>query len=153
MNSEVQAKQAEEIAKNLGWEVKLGTITSVNDIEQVATSLAGKVEAFYARQITRSLLPCQIWQKLRKNTVADHCGAPEMVEAGGLATVGIDYYKLGAQTGKMAVRILKGEAKPAAMPVESLKDVDVVLNKDYAKAIGYSFPQSVLDKATKIIGE
>ena len=154
VNSEVQAKQAEEIAKNLGWEVKLGTITSVNDIEQVATSLAGKVEAFYAPtdNTIASAMP-NLAKVAEEHSLPIIAGAPEMVEAGGLATVGIDYYKLGAQTGKMAVRILKGEAKPAVMPVESLKDVDVVLNKDYAKAIGYSFPQSVLDKATKIIGE
>jgi putative ABC transport system substrate-binding protein len=80
-------------------------------------------------------------------------GAPDMVEAGGLATVGLDYYKLGMQTGDMAIRILKGEAEPATMPVESLTDVDIVLNLNYAKAIGYEFAQSVLDKATKIIGE
>ncbi len=31
------------------------------------------------------------------------------VEAGALATVGIDYYQLGYETGKMAVSVLKGE--------------------------------------------
>jgi ABC-type uncharacterized transport system substrate-binding protein len=53
----------------------------------------------------------------------------------------------------MAERILKGESIPAEMAVEALTDVDVVLNQDTAKAIGFEFPQSVRDRATRIIGE
>ncbi len=154
VNSDVQAKQAEAIAKELGWEVEFGTITSVNDIDQVATSLAGKVEGIYAPtdNTIASAMPnlAKVAEEKKLPVIA---GAPDMVEAGGLATVGLDYYKLGMQTGDMAIRILKGEAEPATMPVESLTDVDIVLNLNYAKAIGYEFAQSVLDKATKIIGE
>ena len=35
----------------------------------------------------------------------------------GLATVSIDYYHLGQLTGEMAVKILKGQAKPADLPI------------------------------------
>lgn len=154
VNSEVQAKQAEEIAKEMGWEVKFGTITSVNDIEQVANSLAEKVDGFYAPtdNTIASAMPNLV--KVAEEKKLPILGSePGMVEGGALMTVGIDYYKLGQQTGKMAVKILKGEAVPAEMPVESLKDVDIVLNQSTAKAIGFEFPESVLKKATKVIGE
>jgi len=154
VNSEVQAKQAEEIAKEMGWEVKFGTITSVNDIEQVANSLAEKVDGFYAPtdNTIASAMPNLV--KVAEEKKLPILGSePGMVEGGALMTVGIDYYKLGQQTGKMAVKILKGEAVPAEMPVESLKDVDIVLNQATAKAIGFEFPESVLKKATKVIGE
>ena len=42
------------------------------------------------------------------------------IDNGGLATIGIDYFLLGKQTGKMAARVLKGE-KPAEIPVEEFK--------------------------------
>ena len=154
VNSEVQAKQAEEIAKEMGWEVKFGTITSVNDIEQVANSLAEKVDGFYAPtdNTIASAMPNLV--KVAEEKKLPILGSePGMVEGGALMTVGIDYFKLGQQTGKMAVKILKGEAVPAEMPVESLKDVDIVLNQATAKAIGFEFPESVLKKATKVIGE
>ncbi|HOP02789.1 MAG TPA: ABC transporter substrate-binding protein [Flexilinea sp.] len=154
VNSEVQAKQAEEIAKEMGWEVKFGTITSVNDIEQVANSLAEKVDGFYAPtdNTIASAMPNLV--KVAEEKKLPILGSePGMVEGGALMTVGIDYYKLGQQTGKMAVKILKGEAVPAEMPVESLKDVDIVLNQSTAKAIGFEFPESVLKKATRVIGE
>lgn len=154
VNSEVQAKQAEEIAKEMGWEVKFGTITSVNDIEQVANSLAEKVDGFYAPtdNTIASAMPNLV--KVAEEKKLPILGSePGMVEGGALMTVGIDYFKLGQQTGKMAVKILKGESVPAEMPVESLKDVDIVLNQATAKAIGFEFPESVLKKATKVIGE
>ncbi len=137
-----------------GWEVKFGTITSVNDIEQVANSLAEKVDGFYAPtdNTIASAMPNLV--KVAEEKKLPILGSePGMVEGGALMTVGIDYYKLGQQTGKMAVKILKGEAVPAEMPVESLKDVDIVLNQATAKAIGFEFPESVLKKATKVIGE
>ncbi len=154
VNSEVQATQAEEIAKALGWEVKMGTITNVNDIEQVANSLANKVDAFYAPtdNTIASAMPnlAKVAEEKKLPVIA---GEPGMVEAGGLATVGIDYYKLGYQTGEMAVRVLTGEAQPAAMPVESLVDTEIVLNINYSKAVGYEFSLEIIEKATKIIGE
>ncbi|NMA11915.1 MAG: ABC transporter substrate-binding protein [Chloroflexi bacterium] len=154
VNSEVQAKQAEEIALELGWEVRFGTITSVNDIEQVANSMAGKVDAFYAPtdNTIASAMP-NLAKVAEEKKIPVICGAPEMISAGGLATIGLDYYKLGRQTGEMAVRVLKGEAVPEEMPIESLTDTDLIVNLDFAKAIGYTFPQEILDKATKIIGE
>jgi putative ABC transport system substrate-binding protein len=150
----VQAKQAEEIALELGWEVRFGTITSVNDIEQVANSMAGKVDAFYAPtdNTIASAMP-NLAKVAEEKKIPVICGAPEMISAGGLATIGLDYYKLGRQTGEMAVRVLKGEAVPEEMPIESLTDTDLIVNLDFAKAIGYTFPQEILDKATKIIGE
>mgnify|MGYP001023977008 CR=1 FL=1 len=154
INSEVQAKQAEELAAELGISVEFGTITSVNDIEQVAISMAGKIDGFYAPtdNTIASAMPNLV--KVAEEKKLPIIGSePGMVEGGALATVGIDYYKLGFQTGKMAERILKGESIPAEMAVEALTDVDVVLNQDTAKAIGFEFPQSVRDRATRIIGE
>ena len=46
------------------------------------------------------------------------CGESGMVEAGGLATYGIDYYKLGYMAGEMAVDILVNGKNPAEMPIQ-----------------------------------
>ena len=61
-----------------------------------------------------------------------------MVDNGGLATYGIDYNKLGYKAGEMAVKILKGESKPADMPIETLDASECTLttNEETAKAVG-----------------
>ncbi len=154
VNSEIQAAQVEEQATALGLEVERGTITSVNDIEQVASSLASKVDVIYAPtdNTIASAMP-NLAKVAEEKKIPVICGEPSMVAGGGLATVGIDYYKLGLQTGAMAARVLNGEAEPATMPVESLEDVDIVLNQVAADAIGVEFPESVLESAATVYTE
>ena len=116
--------------------------------------MAGKVDVIYVPtdNTIASAMP-NLAKVAEEKKIPVICGEPGMVAAGGLATVGIDYYKLGFQTGGMAARVLNGEAEPATMPVESLENVDVVLNQDVADAIGYEFPASVLERATTIYPE
>lgn len=63
-----------------------------------------------------------------------------MVQSGGLATYGINYYELGKQTAKMAVEILKGEKTPAEMPVQYLSKCDLSVNEETAKILGITIP-------------
>ena len=65
---------------------------------------------------------------------------------GALATVGINYYRLAGKQ-EMALRILKGEAKPETMPIESQKETELVINEDAAKAMGVAIPDELRAKA------
>lgn len=151
-NSKIQADMAKEEMEKLGLTYEEGTVTSVNDIAQVAESLVKKVDVIYAPtdNTVASAIPNLV-------NITEGAGIPviagesNMVAAGATATIGLDYYKLGLQTGAMAARVLSGEAEPSTMPVESLDDVDIVLNKVSADAIGYTFPEDVVAAAAKVI--
>ena len=43
----------------------------------------------------------------------------------------------------MAVKILKGEAKPATTPVETAENLELYVNKDMAEALGID-PDSIV---------
>ncbi|MGI6142099.1 MAG: ABC transporter substrate-binding protein, partial [Caldicoprobacterales bacterium] len=68
------------------------------------------------------------------------CGETGMVSNGGLATLGINYYDLGYQTGEMAVRVLKGESQPAEMPIQTPAEYDFAINGTIAEEFGIAIP-------------
>ena len=148
VNSEVQVKAMKEYAESRGLRVEVATISTVNDIQQAAQSLVGKVDIFYepTDNIIASAMPTlvAITDPAKKAVI---CGEPNMVKAGGLATYGIDYYKLGVQTGHMAADILDGKSKPASMAIEMAKDLKVTINKKNAAALGLTIPADLLKDA------
>ena len=148
VNSEVQVKAMKEYAESKGLTVKVATISTVNDIQQAAQSLVGEVDAFYVPtdNIIASAMPnlVAITDTAKKPVF---CGEPNMVKAGGLATYGIDYYKLGVQTGHMAADVLEGKAKTAEMPIQTAQDLKVVINKKNVAALGITLPAEVLNGA------
>lgn len=147
-NSELQVSMLKEYAQTLELDVMEATVTSVNDIQQAVQSLSGKVQGLYVPtdNIVASAIPTLL-NVTEAEKLPIICGEAGMVEAGGTATLGIDYYALGLQTGEMAARILNGESKPADMPIEFLKDMTVTINKGAADRIELTFPADLIEKA------
>ena len=152
VNSQIQAEMAKEAIEALGMKYEEGTVTGVNDIAQVAESLVKKVDAIYAPtdNTVASAIPnlIGITEAVGVPVIAGESG---MVRAGALATLGLNYYNLGLQTAAMAVKVITGEAEPAAMPVEFLKESEIVINQAEADAIGYTFPEDIVNKAVEIV--
>ena len=148
VNSEVQIKAMQEYAESKGLTVKVATISTVNDLQQAAQSLVGSVDAFYepTDNIVASAMPTLV-AITDPAKIPVICAEPNMVKAGGLATYGIDYYKLGVQTGHMAADILEGKSKPADMSIEMAKDLKVTVNKADAARLGITIPEDVLKDA------
>jgi putative ABC transport system substrate-binding protein len=145
-NSVMQAGLVKDACEDLGLTVKEATVTSSNDVQQVTQSLVGKVDAIYipTDNVCASAMPV-ISQITTQAKIPVICGEANMVLGGGLATLGIDYSKLGYQTGEMAVRILKGEAEAATMPIESQTEFAYTINGDVAKDIGLTVPADLAD--------
>ena len=150
VNSQLQIDILKAAAKTRGVEVKEATVSTVNDIQQAARSLVGKVQGIYVPtdNILASAMPTLaiVTEEAKLPVVAGEGG---MVKAGGVATLAIDYYKLGVQTGEMAADILSGKSKPQDMPIQAQKDFSIVVNEANAKKIGLTIPEEILKKAVK----
>ncbi len=70
--------------------------------------------------------------------------------AGGLMSYGGDFSQSHRHTGMYAGRILKGE-KPSDLPVQRITKVELFINLKAAKALGISFPPSLLSSADRVI--
>lgn len=121
-----------------------GSVSNSNEIQQVAQSLVGKVEAIYVP--TDNMLAAgmaNIVMVANTAKIPVICGEEGMVTSGGLATYGINYYELGKQTAKQAVSILRDGKNPADMPIEYLENCDLSVNEETARAIGVTVPSGL----------
>lgn len=136
-NSKIQADLAIKALKKAGVKVLVKTANTTNDVQQVTETLAGKVQGIYVpTDNTFASASSIIGKVVKEKKIPLVAGSTDQVKTGGLASIGIDYEKLGEQTGKMAAKILAGKAKPANMPVEKANELKLVINHKMAKALG-----------------
>lgn len=74
----------------------------------------------------------------------------EYVDAGGLMSYGRNTLDIYRRAASYVDTILKG-AKPAEMPFEQPTSIELVINKNAAKALGFKFPGDILVRADKVI--
>jgi putative ABC transport system substrate-binding protein len=148
INSEVQVNQLKEYCQKNGYEVIPMGITSTNEVNQAITSLVDKIDVLYVPtdNLVVSAMPIIVQKTLERKipVIASESGS---VEAGALATQGIDYYKLGYKTGEMAAKVLKGE-DIAKMSVSRAEETKIIVNEDSLKALSI---EKIDNKAIKYI--
>lgn len=151
VNSEVQANQMKDYCKKHGLSVEERTVNNVNDIQQVAESLVGKVDYIYVP--TDNTLASSIPTLMKitdANKIPVIVGADIMAKDGALAALSVDYYRLGKQTGELAADILDGKVKPETSPIQHQKDYTIVINKQDADILGLTIPGEIAKKANMV---
>ncbi|AEB29913.1 putative ABC transporter, substrate-binding lipoprotein precursor [Carnobacterium sp. 17-4] len=147
-NSIVQAEQAIEIAEEMGLDTQVMTVSSTNDVAQVASTLAAQVDAIWVpTDNTIASAMNTLVSAADSNLIPVFPAVDTMVEEGGLATVGLDQYELGRLTGEMVVAILNGDTNPATTPIRYLDQGDIIINEEKAEQLGLTIPTQVLEKA------
>ena len=140
-NSVYQAQQVQKYLEDEGKTVKVYTFSDSNDVASVTQSACNDCDALY---IPTDNTAASCAEAI--NNVAEPAGVPiitgeEGIMSGcGIATMSIDYYKLGQTTGKMAVKILTGEEKISDMPVEYYENPVKEYDADRCAKLGITVP-------------
>ena len=152
-NSLVQVGEVKKYAKDNGITVVEATPTNSSEVLQAAQSLIGKVDAIYVPTDNTVVSALEAVIKVSyDNKIPMFPGEGDSVARGGVATAGVDYYKLGEQTGLQALKILSG-VKAADIPIETQEQVSVIVNLVAAEKVGIEIPKEVMDRAVEIITE
>lgn len=138
-NSVLQAAMAKEAIEAAGMKAEDFTVSNSNEIQTVVESMVGKVDAVYSP--TDNMIAAgmaTVSMVANENNLPVICGEGGMVESGGLATYGIDYYQLGYMTGQQAVEILTKGADISKMPIGYLpaEKCELSVNEETAQKLG-----------------
>jgi len=140
VNSQLQVELAEAKAHELGFETVHMAVTNTNEVAQNMQTLAQQVDVMYIpTDNTLSSASATVGKIAIQHQIPIVTGSVGMMEEGGLATIGIDYFELGEQTAEMAVRVFNGE-DVSTMPVEFGTQKQIIFNETMAEAIGFEIP-------------
>ncbi len=140
-NSVYQSDVVKQYLENAGLTVNVYTFADSNDVSTVTATACAECDALYiptdntAASCTEAI-----------NNVAEPAGIPIVTgEEGlckgcGIATLSISYYDLGVTTGKMAAKILTGEADISEMPIEYFQNPVKKYAAERCAALGIEIP-------------
>lgn len=150
-NSTYVVKLLKEAASKQGLSIVEVAIANSSEVVSAAKSLIGRTDAIYMPQDNTVLTALQSVIKVGvQNQIPIYAGDNDSVEKGAIATLGFNYQDVGRQTGRIVVRILKGE-KPGTIAVEVPGKSDLVINVKSAATMGVKIPPDVLKTANKVI--
>lgn len=137
VNAQHQVDLAVEAMEARDLTPVLGTITSTNDIQQILSSLIEEIDVLF--MVTDNTVDSSI---ALVGDMAKAAGIPtvgssdSVVKANGLMTISNSYIDYGVQTAEMAIRYLEEDLNVAEMPVEIGKNFVMIVNEEFAEAIG-----------------
>lgn len=149
-NSKYQSDVITAELKKLGYETEVFTFTDSNDVAQVTKSACDNSDVIY---VPTDNVVADCTEAI--NNVALPAGTPIFAgESGicsgcGVATLSIDYYDLGYQTGLMAYEILVNGADPATMDVEFAPETAKMYNAKNAAELNVEIPDDYEAIATE----
>ena len=118
-NSVYQCDVIEGYLTEEGYTVARYAFTDTNDVTSVAQTAADNSDVIYIPTDNTAASNTEaIANVLVPAGVPAICGEEGICKGCGVATLSISYYDLGVTTGKMAAKILTGEADISEMPIE-----------------------------------
>ena len=140
-NSKYQADVIKAELEAMGYTCKDYTFTDSNDVSQVTKSACDDSDVIY---VPTDNIVANCTEAI--NNVALPTGTPIFAgEAGicagcGVATLSIEYYDLGYQTGLMAYEILVNGANPGEMEIQFAPNATKMYNATNAAELGIAIP-------------
>ncbi len=150
--AEQAVRDATETARALGLDFQVFNAGTVGEIDAAFAALV----LWRASAVYVGTDPLFSRRSKQIATLAAHHVLPTsgyiggFIEAGGLMSYGPDLPDMYRRAGGYVGRILKGE-KPAHMPVQQSTKYELAINLKTAKALGITFPPSIMLSADKVI--
>ncbi len=139
-NSKYQVEEVTKFLQAKGVTVTAHPFSDSNDISAVVTKACAENDVLYIpTDNTAASCAETIGNIVREAKTPVFTGEENPAKACGVASLTISYYDLGVQTGKMAAKILKGEADVSTMAIE-YAPATKKYNKEMCEFLGITIP-------------
>lgn len=150
-NSVVVVERLRELLPDYDMTLVEATAARTVDVGAAARSLVGKVDVIYTNTDNNVVSAYEALVKVGTDAKIPLVASDtDSVVRGAIAALGINYYDLGLQTGKLVVRILEGE-EPGDVASETSDNVDLFVNLSAAKSQGVELDPALIESASKVI--
>lgn len=139
-----------ELASQYDFEIVDTGINTIADVDLAAADLVSKVDCICNLTDNTVVEALQtVLDKANNQKIPVFGSEIEQVKNGCVASMGIDYFQLGKETGLMAAKILKGEATAQDTPYISASAAELYVNTAAAKKIGMTLDDSYVSTAAE----
>ena len=142
----------EEKAADYGFAIETVGVLEQSEVTQAVDTLLSKGVDCISNLTDNTVvgvLPA-ILEKTNEAGVPVYGSEIEQMKLGCVAGAGLDYVKLGVQTGQMAAKILRGEAACQDLPYEVIENYDLYINSEALDAMGLAIPDAVSANAIEV---
>jgi putative ABC transport system substrate-binding protein len=152
-NSQASMKLVRDAVSKLELELIDVAVAATTEVAGAARSLIGRSDAIYipADNTVIAALPA-IVAVSEENRIPLMPGDTSNVEVGGFGTIGHDYRSIGAESARIADKILRG-TPPGDIPVATSTVHQYYFNLRSANATGITIPDELLKQAAGVYGQ
>lgn len=148
-NSVSAIKEYQEKAGAYGFTIEALGVTAQSEVTQATDTLISKKVDCFSNLTDNNVVGVlsSVLEKTNEAGIPVYGSEIEQVVKGCVAAAGIDYYELGRQTGAMAAKVLKGEAKASEIPYETITEYGIYINSGAISEMGITVPEDIAEKA------
>lgn len=148
-NSVSTIREYQEKAADYGLTIDAVGVTAQSEVTQAADTLISRGVDCFSNLTDNNVVGvlASVLEKTNEAGIPVYGSEVEQVARGCVAAAGIDYFELGRQTGAMAAKILKGEAKASEIPYETITEYGIYINSGAVAEMGLTVPEDVKEKA------
>ncbi|MBP3485841.1 MAG: ABC transporter substrate-binding protein [Oscillospiraceae bacterium] len=142
-NSVSAIAEYQEKAPAYGFTIAELGVTSQAEVPQAVDTLLAKGVDCFSNLTDNNVVGVlsSILDKTNAAGIPVYGSEVEQVKLGCVAAAGLDYVKLGVQTGQMAAKVLKGEAACADIPYETISEYGCYINSAALAEMNITMPE------------
>ena len=142
-NSVSAIAEYQEKAGEYGFTIDAVGVAAQSEVTQAADTLISHGVDCFSNLTDNNVVGvlAAILEKTNEAGIPVYGSEVEQVKLGCVAAAGIDYVRLGKQTGLMAAKVLRGEAACDELPFETISEFGVYTNAAALAAVGITLPE------------